>query len=118
ALQKLTTDPPLYEASEKHGGEEYLYLPLDDDLSAPLKALHEAVNLDPAANALEDPGQVFCYFTRLTDAKGRKLTALRRATQFKGVLKNRLIKFGDDTLRNIEDRVFKLDTEFDLLIDE
>jgi hypothetical protein len=117
AMQQLSTDPPRYEPSEKHAGEEYLHLPLDDDLSAPLKSLHEAANLDPAANALQDPGNVVCYFARLTDAKGRKLTALRRATQFKGVLKNRLIRFADDTLRIIEDRVFKLDTDFDLLID-
>ncbi|HWQ38167.1 MAG TPA: Kiwa anti-phage protein KwaB-like domain-containing protein [Burkholderiales bacterium] len=118
AMRQLTADPPLYEPSEKHASEEYLHLPLDDELSAPLKSLHEAVNLDPAANALQDPGKVFCYFARLTDAKGRKLTALRRATQFKGVLKNRLIRFADDTLRIIEDRVFKLDTDFDVLIDD
>ena len=113
AMQQLSTDPPRYEPSEKHAGEEYLHRPLDDDLSAPLKSLHEAVNLDPAANALQDPGKVFCYFARMTDAKGRKLTALRRATQFKGVLKNRLIRFADDTLRIIEDRVFKPETDFE-----
>lgn len=118
AMQRLSTDPPRYDPSEKHAGEEYLHLPLDDELSASLKSLHEAVNLDPAANALQDPGKVFCYFARLTDSKRRKLTALRRATQFKGVLKNQLIRLADDTLKIIEDRVFKLDANFDLLIDD
>ena len=49
AMQQLTTEPPRYEPSEKHAGEEQLHLPLDEELSAPLKSLHEAVIVDPAA---------------------------------------------------------------------
>lgn len=117
-MQGESDDPLRYEPSEKHAGVEYVYLPLDDALSAPVKALHEAVNLNPNANALSDPASVFCYFARLTDSKGRHLTALRRATQFKGVLKNRLIRLANDALKIIEDKVFKLDNDFDLLIDD
>ena len=109
--------PPKYEPSEKHGGVEYVYLPLEDDLSALLRDLHQANNLSPDSSALSDPSMVFCYFARLTDTRGRRLTALRRATQFKGVLKNRLIRLTTDALKIIEDKVFKLDTDFDLLID-
>jgi len=43
--------------------------------------------------------------------------ALRRATQFKGVLKKRLIRFVTDSLKLIEYSVFKLDSDFDLLVD-
>ena len=42
---------------------------------------------------------------------------MRRATQFKGVLKSRLIRLHTNALKLIEDRVFKLDHDFDLLID-
>lgn len=45
------------------------------------------------------------------------MTGLRRATQFKGVLKSRLLQFHDDTLKLVEDRIFKLDQDFDLLVD-
>lgn len=119
ALQKDADGPTKYEPSEKHGRTEYLYLPLDDALAASVRELHEAVNLTISAAALSDPSGVFCYFARLTDNKGRRLTALRRATQFKGVLKNknRLIRMLDDTLKIIEDTVFKLDNDFDLLVD-
>ncbi len=117
-LSELSTNPPRYEPSEKYQSEEYLYLPLDHELSVPLQLLHQAINLDTTTSALKFPNQIFCYFARLTDGKDRKLTALRRATQFKGILKNRLIRFFDDTLKIIEDRVFKLDTDFDLLIDD
>jgi len=57
------------------------------------------------------------YFARFSDGKGSHLLALRRATQFKGVLKSRLIRLLDDSMHIIEDRVFKLDQDFDLLID-
>lgn len=119
AMQKDEDGPMLYSPSEKHGATEYLYLPLDDDHASTVRRLHEAAHLDIDANALTDPANVFCYFARLTDNKKRRLTALRRATQFKGVLKSkgRLVRMLDDSLRIIEDTVFKLDSDFDLLVD-
>jgi hypothetical protein len=111
--------PRKYEPAEKHGATEFLYIPLANELAAPVRELHEAANLSINATVLADPADVFCYFARLTDKKQRRLTALRRATQFKGVLKskNRLIRMLDDTLQIIDDTVFKLDSDFDLLID-
>lgn len=119
AMQKDGDGPAKYEPSEKHAGTEYLYLPLDNALAASVRVLHEAAALDIQVAALADPSDVFCYFAQLTDKKQRRLTALRRATQFKGVLKskNRLVRMLDDTLQIIEDTVFKLDNDFDLLID-
>jgi hypothetical protein len=117
AMQKDEDGPAKYEPSEKHGSTEYLYLPLGDVMASSVRELHEAMNLDIESNVLADPSDVFCYFARLTDSKKRHLTALRRATQFKGVLKNRLLRFVSDSLKLIEDRVFKLDSDFDLLVD-
>ena len=117
AMQGLTKKPPRYEPSEKHAGIEYLYLPLASDLAASMRELHEANNLPIDALALDNPESFFSYFARFTDTQGRRLTALRRATQFKGVLKNRLIRFVTDALKIVEDDIFKLDTDFDLLID-
>lgn len=118
-MQKNTEDPAKYEPSEKHGGTEYLYVPLDDDLAAAVRELHEAVNLPVETKALEVPSDVFCYFTRMSDREGRVLTALRRANLFKGILRSRgrLVRLVNDSLQLIEDRVFKLDSDFDFLID-
>jgi hypothetical protein len=112
--------PAKYEPSEKHAATEYLYLPLNDELAAAVRELHQAAILDIHADALADPSDVFCYFARLTDSTQRRLTALRRATQFKGVLKNknRLVRMLDNTLKIIEHTVFRLDNDFDLLVDE
>lgn len=117
AMQNLTASPPRYEPSEKHGSSEYLHLPLNDDLAASIRDLHEAANLPLDASALAEPEAVFCYFAQMTDGKGRRLTALRRATQFKGVLKSRLIRLVTDALKLVEDKVFRLDGDFDLLVD-
>ena len=117
SMNEGKNQPTKYEPSEKHASTEYLYVAVGDDLAASVRELHEAANLPLDSHALDDPAMVFCYFARLTDNKGRRLTALRRATQFKGVVKSRLIRFVTDALRLIEDRVFKLDTDFDLLVD-
>lgn len=117
AMQKDQEGPAKYEPSEKHGPTEYLTLALKDDMAASVRVLHEAANIDIQSSALEDPSEVFCYFVRLTDKKSRRLTAMRRATQFKGVLKKRLIHFVSDSLKLIDDSVFKLDNDFDLLVD-
>lgn len=108
-----------YEPSEKHGNLEYCYLPLNDDMSASMGELHKANNLELDSGVLKNSADVFCYFARLTDGQQRRLTAVRRAAQFKGILKskNRLVRIYDDSLQIIEDDIFKLDSDFDLLID-
>lgn len=119
AMQQNEDELTKYEPSDKHGSVEYLYLPLVDDMAAGVRELHQAVNLPMDSAALISPADVFCYFVRLTDNQQRKLTALRRATQFKGIVKKkgRLIRLLDDTLQIVEDTLFKLDSDFDLLID-
>lgn len=119
AMQQDEGGGAAYEPSEKHGATEYLHIPLGDDLAVSIREVHEAVNLDVDTHALAHPSDVFCYFARLSDNIGRRLTAVRRATQFKGVLKSkgRLVRMLDDSLQIVEDTIFKLDSEFDLLVD-
>ncbi len=117
AMQKQATTPTRYEPSEKYASCEHVYLPLTDHLAARMRDLHTANNLPTDGHALGSPSEVFCYFARFTDEQHRRLTALRRATQFKGVLKSRLIRLVSDALKLVEDKIFKLDVDFDLLID-
>ena len=116
-MQGLTNELVRYEPSEKHSGCEHVYLPLEDDLAVMMRNLHEAENLHIYQDALDDFEGIFCYFARFTDEQGKNLTALRRAAHFKGVLKSRLIQLVTDALKMVEDKVFKLDNDFDLLID-
>ena len=106
-----------YEPADKHSGTEYLVVPVGGPLDAAVRELHDAENLPFDDAHLSDPATIFCYFARFTDQQGRRLTAIRRAAQFKGILKSKLVRITDDTLRMVEDNVFKLDTDFDLLLD-
>lgn len=114
-LQKYEPSP--YDPSERYGGIEHIVLPLDHSLALRLREVHEATPLPDDSNALEDPTQIFCYFARLIDGNNRKITCFKRAAQFKGVLKQRLITFITDALRIIDDTVFKLDKDFDIIVD-
>lgn len=116
-MQEHATTPEKYEPSEKYASSEHVYLPLTDTLAARMRDVHTANNLPVNAHALGNPSEVFCYFARFTDGQNRRLTGLRRATQFKGVLKSRLIRLVSDALKLVEDKVFKLDVDFDLLMD-
>src|SRR5438270_2734427 len=116
-MQELEPTPRRYEPAEKHAPSEHFYLPIGDDLAERVRAVHQANNLTVAGGTLSDPANVFCYFVRMTDGQGRRLTGLRRANQFKGILKSRLLRFVSDALTLVEDDVFKLDNDFDLLID-
>ena len=107
-----------YEPSEKYAGTEYVLVAAGEPWDNDVRELHEANNLVLDGNGLKEPEKIFCYFARLTDGQGQRLTGLRRATQFKGILKSRLIQLRTDALKVVEDTVFKLDADFDLLIDQ
>ncbi|MYA67940.1 MAG: DUF4868 domain-containing protein [Gammaproteobacteria bacterium] len=107
-----------YEPSEKQGSTEYLIVPTGGTLDAAIRELHDAEDLPFDSEYLSNPQTIFCYFARFTDNEHRQLTAIKRATQFKGVLKSKLIRVLDDTLQIVEDNVFKLDNDFDILLDE
>ena len=107
-----------YDPGEKYSSHENLRLPLSSELASHILKIHSALNLAVEPKALSDPTNVFCYFTRMRDKKGHKLSAIRRATTFKGVLKSRLVQFSTDALKLVEDKIFKLDRDFDFIVEE
>jgi hypothetical protein len=117
AMSSVNEEASEYSPSEKYCSHEHVFLPLGDELSKQLRQLHQAINMPLDSSALDNPEQVFCYFARMIDKKSRRLTAVRRASQFKGILKSRLIRVVTDALKMVEDDVFKLDHDFDVLID-
>lgn len=110
---------PVYEHSEKYAAQECLRYPIDDDDADTIPMqLFNAANLDTHNNGLAEPTDISFYFAICKDAQNRKLVAIRRAVQFKGVLKakGRLIRWLDDTMKVVDDDVFKLDEDFDYLV--
>lgn len=115
--QLNTVTASRYEPSEKYGSTEHLHLPLEDELASHVRAIHEANNLPVNARVLSNPEKVFCYFVRIVDGTGHRVTGIRRAGTFKGILKSRLLQLATDALKIVEDKVFKLDSDFDMLVE-
>lgn len=107
-----------YEPSEEHSGASKLALPLESPLATVVRDFAAVENRHVDAGAMATPRDISTYFCILHDRNGNKLVAIRRSAQFKAVLGARLIQFIDDSFRAVPDRVFKLDHDFDLLIDD
>ena len=118
-LHDVADAPDIYEPADDTSGRRHLTVPMDNDAVALFRDIHEADQFDPGGAVLiSRHRQVFCYFARLVDDNGDRLTGMRQSTDFKGVLryKGRLLRIAGDTLHMVEDDIFKLDHEFDLLI--
>lgn len=111
-------DVPNYQPSEKYESPEYIVTPTQGDYSGTLRHLHTAQMIPTDAAALDDPTNVSCYFARFSNHGGQHLTAVRRAAQFKGILKNRLLQIGTDALKIVEQKTFKLDNDYDVLVED
>lgn len=112
-------DVQRYEAAEKYSATEALRYPIDEALEASVPVqLFRAENLPTSQTAIVDPAAIGFYFARIRDGQNRQLVAIKRAGQFKGVLKarGRLIRWLDDTMKVVDDDVFKLDPDFDYLV--
>ncbi|MDZ4179946.1 MAG: DUF4868 domain-containing protein, partial [Coriobacteriia bacterium] len=106
-----------YNPAEKHGSPDYVLLPASDPLAHGPCEIRDANNIPVNQDALADPDLMFAYFARFRDGSDRRVTAVRRATQFKGVVKNRLIRVATDAMKIVHGAVFRLDHDFDYLVD-
>jgi hypothetical protein len=117
AMHEISDAPELYEPAEKYGTSEHLYMPLEDPLAENLQYIYAATNIPISSAALHDPAAISAYFARFQSATGEKILGVRKANQFKGVLKSRLLTLVTDQLKMVEDTVFKLDAVFDLIVE-
>ena len=105
-----------FEVSEKYASKEPLIATLVSEDMVTISALYEEEGWSVNPSSLNNPADISYYFAVFRDDTKRKLLGVRRAAQFKGVVKSRLIRFADDSLTMIGDHVFKLDNEFDFLV--
>ena len=115
----MSEAPEKFEPSEDYTDGRYTFLPTDDPMVTQLSNLHSSDHLSTSDDGLDYLRNCFCYFARLRDNQDKRLTALRRAAQFKSGLKNRsrLISWIDNALQVVEDPIFRLNEKFDILID-
>lgn len=103
---------------EDYGQRRRVFCNRDKEYMAVFSALFDAGALDDLTNLPDHVNDIEYYFADITDNQNRRMVGMRKATQFKGTVKakNRLVRMTNDTLSIIEDTVFKLDNEFDVLI--
>lgn len=120
AMRQVSETPIGYEPSERYAGLQHLQVGLDDPTVAFFRELRQVSTFEPGGNILRDPSTIFCYFCRFVDSTGRSLVGIRRSSSFKGVLKqkSRLVSLVSDELRMVSDDLFRLDNDFDVLVDE
>ncbi|MGD8719876.1 MAG: DUF4868 domain-containing protein [Candidatus Zixiibacteriota bacterium] len=107
-----------YEPSQLYGPEETLVLPFEDELCEKVRAIYSAENIQVDATVIAEPDSIVYYFFVYLDGANNKVLAVRRATQFKGILRarNRIISLVDDTLKIVDKPFFRLDIDFDWIV--
>lgn len=106
-----------YSPAQKYGAKDAVYCEIGSEFAAVPKTLLEQSDIDETSNALSDLRNVSYYYVIAVDGNGKRMLGARRASQFKGVLKAKLIRWGvDNTLKLVDETTFRLDSEFDYIV--
>jgi hypothetical protein len=106
-----------FSVSEEYSKKRKIYCPRNSEFMEAISEIYDIVDIpDKVFNLSEIVRDVRYYFAIFRDANHNKLVALKRATQFKGILKNRLISIFDNTLKIVDEEILRLDFNFDLII--
>ncbi len=122
AFEKNVDDVTSYAPSQKYGPSEYLKISINDTVVVKLKEIYESENIVSDANQINDVGSLIYYFVKFTTKDNNKIFAFRKASFFKGLHNKTILKWtkdianGNDGLGLLQDKVFKLDHDFDFVI--
>lgn len=113
-------NPEQFSPSEKYGTTEALVADLDSEYLHFIRELYNQEQIPVSSQNLgEIQNSISFYFAIFTSQDETKELAVKRPAQFKGLLskKNKLMRLVDDTLEIIPDDIFKLDNDFDFIVD-
>ena len=121
-MESLSQLPNHYEPSNLSTGQQHITISLDDPLVELFRTVYEMDSPQTGGGAIlrNNPRRVFCYLARFVDGQQRRLTGMRQPTDFRAVLaqRNRIMRLLGDELQAMgDDTLFRLDTDFDLLVD-
>ena len=106
-----------FDPGEKYGSTEALKLSLATPYVQDLQDVINLRNLPSNINALDNVVDLEYYYAVFQDQTGRLLYAFRRASQFKGVTKSTLAVVTGGALSLLDKSVFRLDNDFDYIVD-
>ena len=116
--QLCEREPTEYQPSERYASREVLCSELDQDELAKLRSLPDVELAQIDDSVIDEYENISYYMVVFYDSQDRKIIGVRRASYFKALLRRRnwLVRFLDDTLVPVEDKLFKLDEDFDFII--
>ena len=116
---EISESPSPYDPANSLGGSHHLVVAINEPMAEIFGEILNADQFPPGGSILRDPKRVFCYFGRFVNDQDDRLVGMRRSSTFKNLVKqrNRIARLVDDTLHLEADSMFRVDNEFDLLID-
>jgi hypothetical protein len=112
--------PTRFELTEKYASSEHLTYPLIQNELPDLSNLYTNSARIPLndININDNLPLISYYFAIFTHNNGSKTIGVKRPTQFKGLLRKKIVKILNDSLIMVPDDLFKLDIDFDFFINE
>ena len=105
-----------FSPAQKYGAADAVFCSLESEFASVPRLLLEESQVPETRHALNDLEKISYYYIVAFDAFGEKALGVRRASQFKGVLKSKLLTVVDNTMTLLPDRTFRLDSDFDYMV--
>lgn len=120
AFEAIEGDWELHDISEDYGDRRRVYAPRNSPLLATMSEIFDSGALRELPDLQNHLAELEYYFARFEDHQGRVIVGVRKARTAKATLgaQNKLVRLIDNTLVLIEERVLRLDRQFDVLISE
>lgn len=107
----------VFSPAQKYGANDAVQCQLNSEYAEVPRTLLAEKNVPTTRHAIDDLKKISYYYIIAFDSAGNNLLGVRRASQFKGVLKARLLNVVDNTLKLSTETTFRLDADFDYIAD-
>ncbi|WP_294308209.1 Kiwa anti-phage protein KwaB-like domain-containing protein [uncultured Sphingomonas sp.] len=111
-------DWELHDISEDYGERRRVYAPRNLPLFETMSEIYDSGALPELPDLQNHLAELDYYFAKFVDSEGRTMVGVKKARTAKATLgaQNKLVRLIDNTLVLIEERVLRLDRQFDVLI--
>lgn len=111
-------DWELHDISEDYGERRRVYAPRNLPLFETMAEIFDSGALPELPDLQNHLAELDYYFAKFVDSEGRTMVGVKKARTAKATLgaQNKLVRLIDNTLVLIEERVLRLDRQFDVLI--
>jgi len=114
----FTENSSRYNPAETYPSVGKLSLPLNDTLAEKIRLFYNLTNITTDARQIAHIDRLFAYFCIYRTPEEKKIIAVRRAYQFKVASQQKYLSWIDDTLKYTDQKLFKIDNDFDFIITE